>query len=78
MDHYYPFSSIRNANTLIFPNLDAANSSLKILSQLGDVEVIGPILVGANQPVQVLQHAATVQDIVRMAALTAMDAQDVE
>jgi malate dehydrogenase (oxaloacetate-decarboxylating)(NADP+) len=78
MDEYYPFSRIRSANTLVFPNLDAANSSLKVLSQLGDVEVIGPILVGANQPVQVLQHAATVQDVVRMAALTAMDAQDVE
>jgi malate dehydrogenase (oxaloacetate-decarboxylating)(NADP+) len=78
MDDLYPFSPIRNANTLIFPNLDAANSSLKLLSQLGDVEVIGPILVGANQPVQVLQHAATVQDVVRMAALTAMDAQDLE
>jgi malate dehydrogenase (oxaloacetate-decarboxylating)(NADP+) len=78
MEEYYPFSQIRNANTLIFPNLDAANSSLKLLSQLGDVEVIGPILVGANQPVQVLQHAATVQDVVRMAALTAMDAQDLE
>jgi malate dehydrogenase (oxaloacetate-decarboxylating)(NADP+) len=78
MDEYYPFSGIRNANVLIFPNLDAANSSLKVLSQLGDVEAIGPILVGANQPVQVLQHAATVQDIVRMAALTAMDAQDLE
>lgn len=78
MDELYPFSRIRNANTLIFPNLDAANSSLKVLSQLGDVEVIGPILVGANQPVQVLQHAATVQDVVRMAALTAMAAQDLE
>lgn len=77
-DELYPFSRVRNANTLIFPNLDAANSSLKVLSQLGDVEVIGPILVGANQPVQVLQHAATVQDVVRMAALTAMDAQDLE
>lgn len=78
MEEYYPFSQIRNANTLIFPNLDAANSSLKLLSRLGDVEVIGPILVGANRPVQVLQHAATVQDIVRMAALAAMEAQDLE
>lgn len=77
-DEYYPFSRVREANVLIFPNLDAANSAIKVLSQLGDVEVIGPILVGADKSVQVLQHAVEVADIVRLTALAVVDAQELE
>ncbi len=76
MEEYYPFSRVRGANVMIFPSLDAANSSLKVLSQLGDVEVIGPIIVGAAKPVQVLQHGFGPRDIQRIAAIAAVEAQE--
>ncbi|HZU11949.1 MAG TPA: NADP-dependent malic enzyme [Chloroflexota bacterium] len=77
-EEYYPFSRVAGANVLIFPNLDAANSSLKVLSQLGEMAVIGPILLGAAHPAQVLQHGSDLRDIVRMAALTTVEALSVE
>jgi malate dehydrogenase (oxaloacetate-decarboxylating)(NADP+) len=71
----YPFSRLRTAaNVLIFPNLDAANISYKLLDRLGGAEVIGPILVGMAQPVHVLQRGAEVSDIVNLAVLAALDA----
>src|SRR2546429_7397477 len=64
----YPFSRLRGAaNVLIFPNLDAANISYKLLSRVGGAEAIGPILVGMAQPVHVLQRGSDVNDIVNMA-----------
>lgn len=75
VDEYYPFSRVREANVLVFPNLDAANSSIKVLSQLGEVDVIGPILIGASKSVQVLQHAVDVRSIVRLTAVAVVDAQ---
>jgi malate dehydrogenase (oxaloacetate-decarboxylating)(NADP+) len=78
IEEHYPFSRVRNANVLIFPNLDAANSSLKVLSQLSDVEVTGPIIVGAAKPVQVLQHGFGPRDIQRIAALAVVEAQELE
>jgi malate dehydrogenase (oxaloacetate-decarboxylating)(NADP+) len=78
MEERYPFSRIRNANVLIFPNLDAANSSLKLLSRLGGVDVIGPILVGTNRSVHALNPTAEVRDILRMTALAVVGAQDRE
>jgi malate dehydrogenase (oxaloacetate-decarboxylating)(NADP+) len=76
VDRFYPFSGVREANILVFPNLDATNSSVKVLAQLGDVEVIGPILLGASRSVQVLQRAARVRDIVRIASMAVVDAQE--
>ena len=71
-----PFSRLTgNANVLIFPSLDAANTAYKVLWRFGGAEVIGPILLGMNQPVNVLQNNASVQDIVNLAAVTAMRAQ---
>ena len=71
----YPFARLRTAaNVLIFPNLDAANISYKLLDRLGGAEVIGPILVGMAQPVHVLQRGAEVSDIVNLAVLAALDA----
>lgn len=78
IEEHYPFSRVRGANVLIFPNLDAANSTLKVLSQLSDVEVTGPIIVGAAKPVQVLQHGFGPRDIQRIAALAAVEAQELE
>jgi malate dehydrogenase (oxaloacetate-decarboxylating)(NADP+) len=73
----YPFSSLRRpANVLIFPNLDAANISYKLLNRVGGAEAIGPILVGMAQPVHVLQRGSDVNDVVNMAVIAAVDAQE--
>jgi malate dehydrogenase (oxaloacetate-decarboxylating)(NADP+) len=73
----YPFSRLRGpANVLIFPNLGAANISYKLLSRVGGAEAIGPILVGMAQPVHVLQRGSDVNDIVNMAVIAAVDAQE--
>jgi malate dehydrogenase (oxaloacetate-decarboxylating)(NADP+) len=64
-----------DANVLIFPALDAANIAYKLLWRFGGAEVIGPLLLGMNQPVNVLQHNASTQDIVNLAAVTAVRAQ---
>ena len=72
----YPFSTLRGeANVLIFPNLSAGNTAYKLLSRLGGATAIGPILVGMNRPVHVLEQGADVQDIVNMTAVAVMDAQ---
>jgi malate dehydrogenase (oxaloacetate-decarboxylating)(NADP+) len=64
-----------DANVLIFPSLDAANTAYKVLWRFGGAEVIGPLLLGMNQAVNVLQNNASVQDIVNLAAVTAVRAQ---
>ncbi|HXG69828.1 MAG TPA: phosphate acyltransferase, partial [Gemmatimonadaceae bacterium] len=72
----YPFSALKErANVLIFPNLSAGNIAYKLLHHLGGATAIGPILVGMNLPVHVLELGADVQDIVNMAAVAVMDAQ---
>ena len=60
---------------LVFPSLDAANIAYELLWRFGGAEVIGPILLGMNKPVNVLQQNANVQDIVNLAALTALRAR---
>ena len=71
-----PFSTLKHdANVLIFPNLDSANIAYKMLWRFGGAEVIGPLLLGMNKPVSVLQQNASVQDIVNLAAVTALRAQ---
>src|SRR6478752_5538747 len=73
----YPFSILKEpANVLIFPNLSAGNIAYKLLNHLGGATAIGPILVGMNRPVHVLERGATVQDIVNMAAVAVIDAQE--
>jgi len=73
----YPFSLLsETANVLIFPNLSAGNIAYKLLNHLGGATAIGPILVGMNRPVHVLERGADVQDIVNMAAVAVMDAQE--
>ena len=74
IEERYPFSSVRDANVLVFPNLDAANISYKLLSRLTEAEAIGPILLGMGAPVHVLQAGDDVEDIVAIAAVAAMDA----
>jgi malate dehydrogenase (oxaloacetate-decarboxylating)(NADP+) len=72
----YPFSVLKErANVLIFPNLSAGNIAYKLLHHLGGATKIGPILLGMNLPVHVLEQGADVQDIVNMAAVAVIDAQ---
>ncbi len=78
IDDRYPFSEVKDANVLVFPNLDAANISYKLLSRLSNAEAIGPILLGMGAPVHVLQAGDDVEDIVAIAAVAAMDAHERE
>ena len=73
----FPFSQLskKNVNTLIFPNLDSANITYKLMKELNGTLSIGPILMGLNAPVHILQLGASVQEIVNMAALAVVDAQ---
>jgi malate dehydrogenase (oxaloacetate-decarboxylating)(NADP+) len=75
----YPWSAIQgDANVLVFANLDAANAAYKLLWRLAGAEVIGPILQGLAKPVHVLQRGVDVNDIVNMAAIAVLDAQELE
>jgi malate dehydrogenase (oxaloacetate-decarboxylating)(NADP+) len=76
MDELYPFSQVRDANVLIFPNLSAANVAYKLLQRLGGAETIGPVLMGTAKPVHVLQRGDEVREIVNIAALAVVDAQE--
>ena len=76
----FPFSKIagKKVNTLIFPNLDAANITYKLLKELNKAESIGPIMMGMRKPVHILQLHASVDEIVNMAAIAVIDAQEKE
>ncbi len=71
----YPFSAVHDANVLVFPDLEAANIAYKLLARLGNAQTIGPILLGTGAPVHVIQTGDSVQDIVAISAVAAMDAQ---
>ncbi len=75
VEQRYPFSRVRDANVLVFPDLESANIAYKLLARLGGAEAIGPILLGIGAPVHVLQAGDDVEDIVAMAAVAAVDAQ---
>jgi malate dehydrogenase (oxaloacetate-decarboxylating)(NADP+) len=76
IDDTYPFSRLRGgANVLIFPNLEAGNIAYKLLMRIGGCEAIGPILMGLSKPVHVLQRGSEVNDIVNMAAIAVVEAQ---
>lgn len=69
IDQLYPFSSVREANILIFPDMNAANTSYQILQRLGEAEAIGPVLMGMRKSVHILLPSNEVRDIVNMAAI---------
>jgi malate dehydrogenase (oxaloacetate-decarboxylating)(NADP+) len=72
----YPFSNLsRPANVLVFSRLSAANAAYKLLDTLGGADVIGPVLLGMAKPVHVLQRGCSVQDVMNLATVAAVDWQ---
>ena len=77
IEQSYPFSTLKGgANVLIFPDLASANTAYKLLAKIGGAETIGPILMGMSRPVHVLLRSAQVEDIVGVAAIAVVDAQE--
>ena len=76
----FPFSKLngKKVNVLIFPNLESANITYKLLKQVEGAESIGPVILGFNKPVHILQLGASVDEMVNMAALAVVDAQQKE
>lgn len=76
MEKNYSFNKLKGrANVLIFPSLEAGNIAYKLMARLGGAEAIGPILLGLEKAVHVLQRHCDVETIVRMSAIAAMDAE---
>jgi malate dehydrogenase (oxaloacetate-decarboxylating)(NADP+) len=76
-DRKYPFSRLngKEVNTLIFPCLNTANATYKMLQALtSDVEIIGPIQMGLNKPIHFIDFESSVEDIVNVTAVAAIDA----
>ncbi|HTW56780.1 MAG TPA: NADP-dependent malic enzyme [Terriglobales bacterium] len=77
IEREYPFSTLKGgANVLIFPDLASANIATRLLAKIGGGENIGPILMGMSRPVHVLHRKATVEEIVGVAAIAVVDAQE--
>ncbi len=76
----FPFSKLagKKVNALIFPNLDSANSNYKLLKEMEGVESIGPIMLGMKKAVHILQLGASVEEMVNIAAVAVVDAQQKE
>ena len=72
----YPFTQLgdKEVNTLVFPNLSSANASYKLLKETGMSDIIGPIQMGLNKPVHILDVETPVRDIVNMVAVAVIDA----
>ena len=73
----FPFSKLVNKkiNTLIFPNLDAANISYRLVKELTKAPMVGPIMMGMNKPVHILQIGSNSDEIVNMTVVAVIDAQ---
>jgi malate dehydrogenase (oxaloacetate-decarboxylating)(NADP+) len=74
---HYSFSTLEgSANVLVFPNLHAANNGYRLLSELSEGEILGPILTGMSKPVGVLSQESRVHDVVNMTALSVLEAEE--
>jgi len=73
----FPFNKLKDnkVNTLIYPNLDAANGTYKLLKELNTADSIGPILIGLDKAAHVFQLGASVEEMIKMSAVAAIDAQ---
>lgn len=79
LEEMYPFSSLKGgANVLICPDLSSANIAYKLLTKIGDVETVGPILMGMSKPVHLVPRGAQVEEIVNIAAMAVVDAQEID
>ena len=74
----FPFSKLvdKKVNVLIFPNLESANITYKLMKELYDATSIGPIMLGLKKPAHILQLGASVEEMVNMAAVAVIDAQE--
>jgi malate dehydrogenase (oxaloacetate-decarboxylating)(NADP+) len=78
LDETYPLSTLKGgANVLVFPNLESGNIAYKLLDGIGGAEPIGPLLAGLSKPVHVLQRGSEGNDIVHLAAMAVVGAQEV-
>jgi malate dehydrogenase (oxaloacetate-decarboxylating)(NADP+) len=68
----------KTVNTLIFPNLESANITYKLIKELNRAESIGPIMLGLRRSVHLLQLGASVSEMVNMTAVAVIDAQERE
>jgi len=77
LKEHYPFSELaeKGANTLIFPNLAAGNIAYKLLQEIGGAEAIGPVLMGMQKPIHILQLGSSVREIVNMVGIGVADVQ---
>lgn len=77
MTEKFPFSKLvdKKVNVLIFPNLSAGNIAYKLVQEIGEVESIGPILLGLDKPAHILQLGSSVREIVNMVTIASVDAQ---
>ncbi|MEC4112842.1 NADP-dependent malic enzyme [Myroides pelagicus] len=73
----FPFSKLvdKKVNTLVFPNLDSANITYKMLKELNKATSIGPIILGLDKAVHIFQLGASVDEMVNMTAVAVVDAQ---
>jgi malate dehydrogenase (oxaloacetate-decarboxylating)(NADP+) len=77
LEEQYPWSELKGpANVLVFPELQSANTAYKLIWRLAGAEAIGPILLGIARPVHVLQPGVEVADVVNMATICVVDAQE--
>ena len=77
MQEFFPFSNLQGeANVLVFPNLASANIAYKLLKQFAGARSVGPILMGMDRPVAVLQKGFSVEEVITLSAVTVHDAQE--
>ncbi len=73
----FPFSKIngKDVNTIIFPNLSSGNIAYKMMQSIGGAHVVGPILIGLDKPVHILQMESSVNEIIDLTSIAVVDAQ---
>jgi malate dehydrogenase (oxaloacetate-decarboxylating)(NADP+) len=76
----FPFSKLadQDVNTVIFPNLSSGNIAYKMMQEIGNAEVVGPILLGMQKPIQILQIECSVREIIDMTTIAVIEAQCIE
>ena len=79
-DENFPFSRLKgkDVNTLIFPNLSAANTAYRMMLELGVAEAIGPIQIGLNKPIHFIAVDSDVRDIINLTTIAVLDAAVLE